>query len=293
MRTLTEFSPILLRSGDEVRSAKAAEGLEGDALTEAVAAALSLPPSRAARLLEALDVVGDLGVIRQVRVFQGEAGPAGSISKGEFHYVVDRVVTGGARRDRGGDRGGRGGGRGDRGGRGGGGGRPGMPGGKNDKPRGLGTLRGAGAQSPPSGGADRFEARGDTPRAGQGWELTPAPRESRGGPGGDRGRGPGASRGPRPNRGSDARRPPGPGGRGANPRGPRLGPDGKPLPPRWPDANGNGPDGKPWRGGRRATGAQRPADPAAPAAATETAPPTSDASVTQATTDSSDTTTRK
>ena len=80
MKTLTEFSSILLRRGHEVRTAKAAQGLEAEALNEAVAAELSLPPERAVRLLEAIDAVGDLGAIRLVRVYQGEAGPAGSIA---------------------------------------------------------------------------------------------------------------------------------------------------------------------------------------------------------------------
>ena len=52
------------------------------------------------------------------------------------------------------------------------------------------------------------------------------------------------------------------------PRAPRLGPDGQPLPPRskrprkpiGPDASGNGPDGKPWDPERRA---QRQAERAA------------------------------
>lgn len=47
---------------------------------------------------------------------------------------------------------------------------------------------------------------------------------------------------------------------GQQDRQPRLGPDGQPLPPRskrprkpiGPDANGNGPDGKPWDPERRA-----------------------------------------
>ncbi len=250
MKTLTEFSPILLRHGREVLAAKAAEGLEGEALNEAVAAALSLSPERTTRLLEALEVVGDLGAIRLVRVFQGEAGPSGSMSRGEFHYVVDRVVTAIAGRDRR-DRGGRGGGRGDR--RGGGGRGAGAPrGDRDDGPRG----------GPRAGAADR-----QTPRAGEGWQLTSAPRDPRSRPDGAKGP-PGAGRGPKPGRPPGDRRP----GRGGAPSGPRLGPDGKPLPPRWPDANGNGPDGQPWRGGRRGGGTR--AEPASQRSApTPTAAP--------------------
>jgi len=100
---------------------------EKDPAIDAVAAALNVQPDRAERLLEALDIIGDrIDQVRLVRVFQGEAGPHGAVSRGEFHYVIDRVA--GAqrgRRDDRGDRGGRGGRgeRGDRrGGSGGGGG---------------------------------------------------------------------------------------------------------------------------------------------------------------------------
>src|SRR5689334_12297535 len=114
----------------ESTEAPAAEAkpAEPDPAIGAVAEALGLQPERAARLLEALYVVGgSIDQVRLVRVFQGEKGPHGAVTRGEFHYVVDRVARkgrGGDRRDdRGGDRGGRGGreGRGgDRGGRGGG-----------------------------------------------------------------------------------------------------------------------------------------------------------------------------
>src|ERR1041385_3336214 len=114
MKTLTEFSTLVLRKAADARAAAA--GAEGDALNEAVAAALGVQPDRAARLLEALDVAGDLDTVRLVRVFQGETGPHGSVSRGEFHYAVDRVAAqaprrrgrddrGGGGRDRGGDRG--------------------------------------------------------------------------------------------------------------------------------------------------------------------------------------------
>src|SRR5262245_13947347 len=93
MKTLTEFSVLVLKRAGQVRAAKAAEGAEGDALLEAMAAELGVQPDRAARLVEALDVAGgDLDRIRLVRVFQGEKGPFGAVSKGEFHYVLDRVA---------------------------------------------------------------------------------------------------------------------------------------------------------------------------------------------------------
>jgi hypothetical protein len=110
MKTLTEFSTLTLRRAAQARAQKVAEGLEGDALNEALAQALGVPADRAARLVEALGVTGeDLDSVRLVRVFQGETGPQGATSVGEFHYVVDRVArpsSGRGRRDdrRGGDR---------------------------------------------------------------------------------------------------------------------------------------------------------------------------------------------
>src|SRR6185295_18351977 len=86
---------------------------KADPVVDAVAAALGVQADRAARMLEALDIVGNrLDEVRLVRVFQGEAGPHGSIARGEFHYSIDRVASA-RRRDRGDrrdDRGGRGGG---------------------------------------------------------------------------------------------------------------------------------------------------------------------------------------
>ncbi|MCA9677969.1 MAG: hypothetical protein KC464_23290, partial [Myxococcales bacterium] len=121
MKTLTEFSSIVIRRAAEARAARAAEGLEAEALVAAVAGDLGVNEERVARLLEAIEVVGDgLDRVRLVRVFQGEQAPLGAVTKGEFHYVIDRVATGGGKRrddrrgggDRGGDRGGGGGGRG-------------------------------------------------------------------------------------------------------------------------------------------------------------------------------------
>src|SRR5882672_6683839 len=167
-----------------------------DPIVEAVATALGVQPDRAARMIEALDIVGNrLDEVRLVRVYQGEVGPHGSIARGEYHYAIDRVASAKRRgRDdrRGGDRGGRGG---DRGGRGGDRGGPG--GDRRDKPRGLGSLK-FGAQKDEPKDDDR-PGRGEMPRAGIGWQLTAAPRDfgegrGRGGPG--RGRGPGGPRGP-------------------------------------------------------------------------------------------------
>jgi hypothetical protein len=220
MKTLTEFSVVMLQRGAAARSAKTAEGIAAEAMAEAVATALAIPADRAQRLLEALDVVGgDLDKVRLVRVFQGEKGPIGATSIGEFHYALDRVASGGGkRRDDRGDRGDRGGRGGDRGGRGGGGGgdRGGFGGGDRGpaKPRGLGALKALASGDKKDGGDKDDRARpGEIPRAGLGWVLTAAPRDprgerkgpGRGGPRRDRGRpgggGPGGDRdrrGPRP-----------------------------------------------------------------------------------------------
>jgi hypothetical protein len=264
VKTLTEFSTLLLRKAAAARVA--ALGAEGDALTEAVATAMAVPPDRAARLLEALDIAGDLDSVRLVRVFQGETGPHGSVSRGEFHYAVDRVAAPPKRRSRD-DRGDR---------------RAGTRGRGREKPRGLGSLR-AGAGSEEKDERDERPGRGEMPRAGIGWQLTSAPREMREGRG-DRGqrRAPQRLRGPSEERRGFGR-PGGPGGPGGPsddsrgrrsarrpPRAARLdgpatptNPTGEPptredasltrrqRKPIGPDANGLGPDGTPWDPDRR------------------------------------------
>ncbi|MBK7540131.1 MAG: hypothetical protein IPI49_33205 [Myxococcales bacterium] len=143
MKTFTEFSTLVLRRAVAAKAASAS--LEGDALAEAMAAALGVATDRVARLLEALEIVGDnLDAVRLVRVYQGETGPHGAVSRGEFHYALDRVAGpsrgGGGGRDRGrSDHGGSRGGGGGGGGRSGGGGGGGGGGDRRDKPRGLGS----------------------------------------------------------------------------------------------------------------------------------------------------------
>lgn len=289
MKTFTEFSTLVLRRAAAAKAAHAS--LEGDAFNEAMASALTVAADRVPRLMEALEIVGDqLDNLRLVRVYQGETGPHGAVSRGEFHYSLDRVTAPsrggrgrqeGGRGERGGDRGGRGGDRGgDRGG--GGGGDRGR-----DKPRGLGSLIKAAVGKQEDTKEDDRPQRGEIPRAGIGWQLTSAPRDDRGGPRGRKGPG-GPGRG-RPPRGAEAGGPGGPGGDerrrgprpfGDRPRGPGGG-GGRPQgdrpqgdrphgdrphgdrpaqarPPRdpnaprrerkplGPDANGMGPDGKPW-----------------------------------------------
>ena len=309
MKTLTEFSTVMLQRGAAARTAKTAEGVAAEGMAEAIAGALTIPAERAQRLLEAIDIVGaDLDKVRLVRVFQGEKGPLGATSVGEFHYAMDRVVVGGGRKrdDRGGDRGGRGGDRGGRGGGGGGGGGGGRGGGGPGgfggergpaKPRGLSSLMNLAGGDKKDDREDRARP-GEIPRAGLGWVLTAAARDPRGerkgppgrggprrdrpggGPGGDRDR-----RGPRPGGapgapgadganagapGGDDRRPPrGPRGpRPDGPRGPR--PDG----PRGPRADGPRPDRGPRNppvNTQAPAAVSAPATPDAAAAASEPA----------------------
>lgn len=249
-----------------------------DPAVAAVAAACGVQPDRAARLLEALDIInpdapGAIDRVRLVRVYQGEKGPHNAVSRGEFHYVVDKVAA--PARDRRNGKSGHGAhsGRDSRerpGGGGGGGGTGGSFRGSDRKPRGLGSLK-YGAAPEPKDPSDERPGRGEMPRAGVGWQLTPSPRTAE-----DFARGPGrrrppAGRKPRGTRG-------GPHGRAAD-RGPsnpdsfqRVRPsgapeappqvraDGQPTPPRkkrprkplGPDANGLGPDGTPWDPERRA-----------------------------------------
>ncbi len=236
MKTFTEFSTLVLRRAAAAKAANAS--LEGDALVEALAAALGTPADRVPRLLEALEIVGhNLENVRLVRVYQGETGPHGATSRGEFHYALDRVSASGSgrgeRRERqggGGGGGGRergGGGGGDRGGRG-----------DRDKPRGLSSLMKSSGEKPAGDKEDDRPQRGEIPRAGIGWQLTSAPRDARGG-GDDRGR---RKDGPRPpGRGRPGGGPGGPGGPGGDDRG-RRGPRPQGDRPRGPRPEGAGGD---------------------------------------------------
>ncbi len=186
MKTLTEFSGIILRQAKAARDEVTAAGAEADALAEKLAESLSIASERASRLLEALEVAGDkLDAVRLVRVFQGETAPPRSRTVGEFHYVVDLVAAparlGRDARGRGG-RDGRRGGPGGRGPGGPGGRGPGGPGGRGPGGpggRGPGGPRG---DRPPRDG--ERGPRGEVPQAGAGWTLTRAPRDA--GDGGDR-----------------------------------------------------------------------------------------------------------
>lgn len=257
MKTLTEFSGVVLRNARKARDEKAGAELEPDALASAVGDEVGVGGDRATRLLEALEAIGDkLDNVRLVRVYQGEQAPPRAKSVGEFHYVIDLMASAkAAAKPQGRDQRGRGRGKpGDRGrgkpgdrGRGGGGG-----GGRPSKPTGL---RGGG---PPGGGArgsgfgmgrpERPKKGEKLPSAGAGWSLTRAPREEgerrgRGRPDRKRKRGgPKDGRGPRRDgRGRGPRRPDGaPGAKPAAGDG-KPGGDGKGGAGRKPRGRGRGP----------------------------------------------------
>src|SRR5580704_5432323 len=154
--------------GETVAESEDTAPAADDPAAAAVAEAVGVPADRGQRLIEALDIIGDrIDQVRNVRVFQGETGPHGAITRGEFHYVIDRVAGGQPRR------------RDDRDSRGGFGG----PGGDR-KPRGLGSLK-FGAKTDDKDPRDERVGRGEMPRAGIGWQLQSAPRDAA-----DRGRGP-------------------------------------------------------------------------------------------------------
>ena len=153
MKTLTEFSQVALRRAADAHKAAVAAGLEGDALAEALQTQLGIPAERVPRVIEAVEIVGDaIETLRLVRVFQGEAGPQGAISKGEFHYVVNRAPTpkSGAAPARSNDRPGRNKGKsGDKRGGGGGGGAGGPGGGpRGPRPQAAAPVAPAAAAAP-------------------------------------------------------------------------------------------------------------------------------------------------
>ncbi|HUH01822.1 MAG TPA: hypothetical protein VML75_07485 [Kofleriaceae bacterium] len=256
MKTLTEFSGVVLRQAAEARERVAATGVEGEALAEALATDLSIAADRAARLLEAIDTAGaKLESVRLIRVYQGETAPPKARTVGEFHYLIDFIAAAPAR-----GRGGRPGSGRDRGG----------PGGRG-KPRGDGPPRGPGGGGGGFGGGgfgrDRDDRGADRPGPGEkmptvgaGWMVTRAPREDdgrarkgpprKGGrPGPKRDGKPGDGRGDRAPRragpgGGRGPRPPAPPGEGTAPA--AVGDAASAAPAPRPDGAGPGP--RPSRG---------------------------------------------
>ena len=269
------------RAGEEqsAAAAPAASELGTGPEAEAVGAELQFQGDRLARLMEALDVVGNRSAqVRLVRVLQGEDAPSGSQKRGEFYYAVDLMPRpqsqqrdgfdsrgGDHRRGQGGrDRGGRPGDRGSGGQRGAGGG-PGAGAGGHG---GQGGRGGKFSNDRPGGrDGDSREPRGEMPRGGAGWMLTRAPEDRRGppgeggAPGGDRRgdrrppRGPRFdNRGPRPPQGAGQRAGQGAAGAGQQfSRGPRPDGAGARSGPR-PQGSGDRPAGGPRFEGRPSGG---------------------------------------
>ena len=231
---------------------------------EAVAAATNVQGERLSRLMEALSVVGKRAAgVRLVRVLSGDKAPANAQKKGDFYYVADMMPRPESRRDRdsrGDDRRGRdrdgGGGRGrGPGGPGGGGGRgPGGPGGSGRGGPGGSTGFGGRGGGFNALGRDADLPRGEMAKGGEGWMLTRAPEERRGG-----------NRGPvDPTRREQPARPPRTprfDGRGPRPTGDR--PAGDRSPGGRPPRGDRPPMGDRPQGGERPRFGGRPRDPAA------------------------------
>jgi 23S rRNA pseudouridine2605 synthase len=183
MKTLTEFSGVILRQAAKIREDRRAAGLEGEA--EALGAELGMSGDRLARLGEALDAAGDkLDSVRLVRVYEGESAPPRTVTVGTFHYLIDRISAGKAQ-----ERSPRGRSGGER--RGGPDRKPRRPGSGRgadqdrgaERPRGPAQDRGTDRPRGPDRGEpsdqrrQRGPQRGDMPREGEGWTFTRAGRE--------------------------------------------------------------------------------------------------------------------
>lgn len=235
MKTLTEFSGLTIQRAAAARAQFLADGVAADALSEAMGTALTLSGDRLSRLLEALEAVADAAAkVRLVRVFAGEAAPAGAKKVGEFHYVIDWQAAPAKTVDQRHARG--------KGGR--------------DKDRGRGgsggPRRGDAKSAQPSDGEER--GSGPMPTRGAGWTLSRAvvpPEERRGGKGRPGGKGPRRD-GRKPNRpGAPVAAAPGTPPTGDRPQRPGGGgrPAGDRRPPRAPGAPG-APNQRPAHSGR-------------------------------------------
>src|SRR4051812_4231881 len=114
MKTLTEFSGSTIRGAAEARGRLATEGVAAEQMTERLGTELAVSGDKLARLVEALEAVGDKAErVRLVRVFAAEEQPPGAKKIGEFNYVIDlqpdmRALPGRSEGRRGGRDGGRG-----------------------------------------------------------------------------------------------------------------------------------------------------------------------------------------
>src|SRR5262249_17839972 len=109
LRTVTEFSGLAIRQAAEAKAKLVAEGVAAEQLGEKLGEAVGVTGDRLARLVEAVEAVGDRAPrARLVRVFGGESEPRGAVKVGEHFFVVDLQpdASGGGRREaRGGERG--------------------------------------------------------------------------------------------------------------------------------------------------------------------------------------------
>src|SRR5205807_637331 len=90
MKTITEFGSSTIRAAAEARNKLVAEGVAAEAMSERLGVDLGVSGDRLARLVEALEAVGDkLERVRLVRVFAATDDPKGAKKIGEFQYLVD------------------------------------------------------------------------------------------------------------------------------------------------------------------------------------------------------------
>src|SRR4051812_39822765 len=90
MKTVTEFSGATILRASQARAKLQSEGVEAEALAERLGAEVAVTGDRLARLVDALEAVGDKAErVRLVRVFAAEHEPKGARKIGEFNYVVD------------------------------------------------------------------------------------------------------------------------------------------------------------------------------------------------------------
>src|SRR5690242_13050514 len=90
MKTITEFGSSTIRAAAEAHKKPVGEGVAAEAMSERLGTERGGSGDRVARLVEALEAVGDrIERVRLVRVFASPDEPKGAKKVGEFHYLVD------------------------------------------------------------------------------------------------------------------------------------------------------------------------------------------------------------